>query len=112
MKQDLNGGLNPFVLAAILLRSLKMQYKEVKRCILEVDESKLTVAMLEQLIKFMPEPDTLAQMADLKDQYEDLAESEQFLVEVKQKLVLSKYSLNRYVSFIIMVSYGRAQHRF
>ncbi|KAJ8298216.1 hypothetical protein KUTeg_024747 [Tegillarca granosa] len=65
---------------SILLGSIKVPYKELKRRIVEMDEDNLTQAILEQLIKYMPEPEQLNQLASFKDQYDDLAESEQFTV--------------------------------
>ena len=47
-----------------------------------MDESNLSPAIIEQLIKYMPEADKMSQLASLKDNYNDLAESEQFGVKV------------------------------
>ncbi|ELU08897.1 hypothetical protein CAPTEDRAFT_225699 [Capitella teleta] len=63
---------------SILLGSIKVPYDEIKRRILEMDESHLTVAMLEQLLKYMPEADKMKQLSGMKDQYDTMAESEQF----------------------------------
>ncbi|KFM59584.1 Protein diaphanous, partial [Stegodyphus mimosarum] len=46
--------------------------------ILRVDEEQLTDAMLQQLIRYMPEPEQLARLEQFKDQYNELAEAEQF----------------------------------
>ena len=73
------------MIVAILLGSIKVPYEEIKRRVLELDEEKLTVAMIEQLIKYMPPPDQMKKLAELKDDYKDLAESEQFAVQVRQK---------------------------
>jgi len=70
------------LLAAILLGSIKVQYTELKRWIVEVDEEKLEVSQLEQLIRYMPEPEQMSQLAALKDEYETLSEAEQFGVVV------------------------------
>ncbi len=70
------------VLAAILLGSIKVPYPEIKRRILEIDDANLTEAMIEQLIKYMPEPEQMSQLASLKDEYDSLAEPEQFGVIV------------------------------
>lgn len=59
-----------------------MPFSEIKRRILEVDEENLNTAIIEQLIRYMPEPEQMKQIASLKDQYQDLAEPEQFAVEV------------------------------
>lgn len=63
---------------AILLGSIKVPYEEIKRRIVEMDEEKLDVAVVEQLIKYLPEPEQMKQLASLKDDYDGLAESEQF----------------------------------
>ena len=68
--------------SAILLGSVKVPYGEIKRRILEVDEENLSSAMVEQLLKYMPDPDSMNQLAGLKDEYKDLAEPEQFCVTV------------------------------
>ncbi len=47
-----------------------------------MDDENLTVAMLEQLIKYMPEQEQISQLAALKDEYDMLAEPEQFGVVV------------------------------
>lgn len=67
---------------AILLGSIKVPYKEIKRRILAIDDENLSEAMLEQLLKYMPTPEQMNQIASMKDQYNDLAEPEQFAVEV------------------------------
>lgn len=73
---------NLFAAAAILLGSIKTPYEEIKRRIVEVDEEKLPPAVLEQLVKYLPPPDTMGALAELKDQYNELAEAEQFAVVV------------------------------
>lgn len=59
-----------------------MPFSEIKRRILEVDEENLNTAIIEQLLRYMPEPEQMKQIASLKDQYQDLADPEQFAVEV------------------------------
>ena len=76
------------LLSAILLGSIKVPYAELKRRIVEVDEEKLDVAQLEQLIRYMPEPEQMKQLAALKDEYDSLAEAEQFGVIVRSSLLL------------------------
>ena len=61
---------------------MKVPYDELTRRIVEVDEEQLTAQLVEQLIKYMPEPKQISQLAQLKDQYDDLAEPEQFCVKV------------------------------
>uniref|UniRef100_A0A8C0XHB1 Diaphanous related formin 1 n=1 Tax=Castor canadensis TaxID=51338 RepID=A0A8C0XHB1_CASCN len=62
----------------IFLGSFRMPYQEIKNVILEVNEAVLTESMIQNLIKQMPEPEQLKMLSELKDEYDDLAESEQF----------------------------------
>ena len=71
-----------FFFLAIFLGSLKVPYEELRRRVVEVDESQLSAEMLEQLLKFMPEPEQMQALAQLKDEFDSLAESEQFCVVV------------------------------
>jgi len=64
-------------------------YSELKRRIIEVDEEKLEVAQLEQLIRYMPDPKQMKQLAALKNDYDMLSESEQFCVVVRNALLLN-----------------------
>lgn len=68
--------------SAILLGSIKVPYEEIKRRIIEIDDEHLDVAQIEQLIKYMPEPEQMKQLAGLKDEYDTLSEPEQFAVVV------------------------------
>ncbi|KAM5299883.1 protein diaphanous homolog 1 isoform 2-T2 [Ctenodactylus gundi] len=63
---------------SIFLGSFRMPYQEIKNVILEVNEAVLTESMIQNLIKQMPEPEQLKLLSELKDEYDDLAESEQF----------------------------------
>ncbi|KAM5214044.1 protein diaphanous homolog 1 [Hipposideros larvatus] len=63
---------------SIFLGSFRMPYQEIKNVILEVNEAVLTESMIQNLIKQMPEPEQLKMLSELKDEYNDLAESEQF----------------------------------
>ncbi|KAI0214816.1 diaphanous related formin [Lamellibrachia satsuma] len=65
---------------SILLGSIKIPYEEIKRRIIEVDEDKLSVALIEQLLKYMPLPEQMTQLTALKDKYDELSEPEQFTV--------------------------------
>jgi len=80
-----NGSVNIFgiiVNLAILLGSIKVPYEEIKRWIIEMDEEKLNVGIIEQLIKYLPEPEQMKQLAGLKDEVASLADPEQFGVMV------------------------------
>ncbi|XP_059150637.1 protein diaphanous homolog 2-like isoform X2 [Physella acuta] len=73
---DMKSGQN----LSILLASIKIPYTEIKRRIVSIDEANLTAAMLEQLIKYMPEPEEMKKLSELKEDYSELAEPEQFAV--------------------------------
>ncbi|KAJ7338062.1 hypothetical protein JRQ81_010594 [Phrynocephalus forsythii] len=67
---------------SIFLGSFRMPYEEIKNAILEVNEAVLTESMVQNLIKLMPEPDKLKMIAELKEEYSELAEPEQFGVVI------------------------------
>ncbi|KYO39332.1 diaphanous-like protein 2 isoform A [Alligator mississippiensis] len=67
---------------SIFLGSFRMPYEEIKNVILEVNEAVLTESMVQNLIKQMPEAEQLKMLSELKDEYSDLAESEQFGVVI------------------------------
>ena len=47
-----------------------------------MDEDLLTPQIIEQLIKYMPQPNQMSQLAELKAEYKTMAEPEQFGVVV------------------------------
>lgn len=63
---------------SIYLGSYRMPYEEIKNVILEVNEKVLNEAMVSNLIKQLPEGEQLQRLAEFKDEYNDLAEPEQF----------------------------------
>nr|XP_023698655.1 protein diaphanous homolog 1 isoform X2 [Paramormyrops kingsleyae] len=63
---------------SIFLGSFRLPYEEIKNVILEVNEKVLTESMVQNLLKQLPEQEQLNVLAEMKDDYEDLAESEQF----------------------------------
>uniref|UniRef100_A0A8C6Y8I4 Diaphanous related formin 2 n=1 Tax=Naja naja TaxID=35670 RepID=A0A8C6Y8I4_NAJNA len=63
---------------SIFLGSFRMPYEEIKHIILGVDEAKLSEALIQNLVKNLPEQKELNALAELKNEYEDLCESEQF----------------------------------
>ncbi|XP_009702702.1 PREDICTED: protein diaphanous homolog 2-like, partial [Cariama cristata] len=62
----------------IFLGSFRLPYEEIKNIILEVDEEKLSESLIQNLVKNLPEQKELNALAELKDEYNDLAEPEQF----------------------------------
>lgn len=63
---------------SIFLGSFRMPYEEIKTVILEVNEKVLTESMVQNLLKQLPEPEQLSVLGEMKDEYNDLAEAEQF----------------------------------
>uniref|UniRef100_A0A667Y729 Diaphanous related formin 1 n=1 Tax=Myripristis murdjan TaxID=586833 RepID=A0A667Y729_9TELE len=63
---------------SIFLGSFRLPYEEIKNVILEVNEKVLTESMVQNLIKQLPEAEQLSVLGDMKDEYDDLAEAEQF----------------------------------
>ncbi|XP_030000977.1 protein diaphanous homolog 1 isoform X2 [Sphaeramia orbicularis] len=63
---------------SIFLGSFRLPYEEIKNAILEVNEKILTESMVQNLIKQLPAPEQLSVLGEMKDEYDDLAESEQF----------------------------------
>lgn len=71
-----------FFSSVILLGSVKISAQDMQRYILRIDEEQLTDAILQQLIKNMPEPDQLSRLEQYKEHYNELAEAEQFALTV------------------------------
>ncbi|XP_040180962.1 protein diaphanous homolog 2 isoform X2 [Rana temporaria] len=63
---------------SIFLGSFRMPYDEIKNIILEVDEEKLSESLIQNLVKNLPEQKELTALSQLKSEYEDLCEPEQF----------------------------------
>ncbi|XP_053091458.1 protein diaphanous homolog 2 isoform X3 [Pangasianodon hypophthalmus] len=63
---------------SIFLGSFRMPYDEIRDVVLQVDEEKLSEALIQNLIKNLPEQKELSALAELKSEYEELCESEQF----------------------------------
>ncbi|XP_077464779.1 protein diaphanous homolog 1 isoform X2 [Stigmatopora argus] len=63
---------------SIFLGSFRLPYEEIKSCVLEVNEKVLTESLVQNLIKQLPAPEQLSELAAMKDEYDDLAEAEQF----------------------------------
>lgn len=63
---------------SIFLGSFRLPYEEIKNAVMEVNEKIVTESMIQNLIKQLPSDDHLRQLGEMKDEYDDLAESEQF----------------------------------
>uniref|UniRef100_A0A8D2JQW1 Protein diaphanous homolog 2 n=1 Tax=Sciurus vulgaris TaxID=55149 RepID=A0A8D2JQW1_SCIVU len=63
---------------SIFLGSYRMPYEDIKNIILEVNEDMLSEALIQNLVKHLPEQKVLNELAQLKNEYDDLCEPEQF----------------------------------
>uniref|UniRef100_A0A4X2K7I4 Diaphanous related formin 2 n=1 Tax=Vombatus ursinus TaxID=29139 RepID=A0A4X2K7I4_VOMUR len=63
---------------SIFLGSYRMSYEDIKNIILEVNEDMLSESLIHNLVKNLPEQKELSALAQLKDEYADLCEPEQF----------------------------------
>ncbi|XP_077388973.1 protein diaphanous homolog 1-like [Festucalex cinctus] len=63
---------------SIFLGSFRLPYEEISNCVLEVNEKVLTESLVQNLIKQLPSPEQLSVLGEMKDEYDDLAEAEQF----------------------------------
>ncbi|XP_066556280.1 protein diaphanous homolog 1 [Amia ocellicauda] len=63
---------------SIVLANFKLPFDKIKQAILEMNEEILTETRVENLLKLLPRAEELSQLAELKDQYDDLDPSEQF----------------------------------
>ncbi|XP_028378234.1 protein diaphanous homolog 2 isoform X2 [Phyllostomus discolor] len=63
---------------SIFLGSYRMPYEDIKNIILEVNEDMLSEALIQNLVKHLPEQKALNELAQLKNEYNDLCEPEQF----------------------------------
>ncbi|NXU19551.1 DIAP3 protein, partial [Pardalotus punctatus] len=63
---------------SIFLGSFRVPYEEIKKMILEVDETQLSESMIQNLIKHLPEQEQLNALSKFKNEYNNLSEPEQF----------------------------------
>ncbi|XP_053057406.1 protein diaphanous homolog 2 isoform X1 [Acinonyx jubatus] len=63
---------------SIFLGSYRMPYEDIKNIILEVNEDMLSEALIQNLVKHLPEQKVLCELAQLRNEYHDLSEPEQF----------------------------------
>ncbi|XP_034064013.1 protein diaphanous homolog 2 isoform X5 [Gymnodraco acuticeps] len=78
---------------SIFLGSFRLPYEEIRDIVLEVDEERLSESLIQNLIKNLPEQKELNALAELKGEYEELVESEQFGI-VMSSLKLLRPRLN------------------
>ena len=67
--------------AALLLGSLRMDFADIRKLVLSVDE-KISEQIIEQLIKYLPSKDEMMQLLAFKDKINDLSDAERFGVIV------------------------------
>ncbi|XP_054829401.1 protein diaphanous homolog 3 [Eublepharis macularius] len=65
---------------SIFLGSFRVPYEEIKIMILEIDETQLSESILQNLIKYLPDPKQLGELSKLKSEYNNLSEPEQFAI--------------------------------
>ncbi|XP_045573943.1 protein diaphanous homolog 2 isoform X3 [Salmo salar] len=76
---------------SIFLGSFRLPYEEIRDIVLEVDEGRLSESLIQNLIKNLPEQKELSALAELKNEYEELCEPEQFgIVMSSVKLLRSR----------------------
>ncbi|XP_061690208.1 protein diaphanous homolog 2 isoform X4 [Syngnathoides biaculeatus] len=63
---------------SIFLGSFRLPYEEIRDIVLQVDEERLSESLIQNLIRNLPEQNELSSLAELKSEYEELVESEQF----------------------------------
>ncbi|XP_037531130.1 protein diaphanous homolog 2 [Nematolebias whitei] len=63
---------------SIFLGSFRLPYEEIRDIVLQVDEERLSESLIQNLIKNLPEQKELSALAELKGEYDELVESEQF----------------------------------
>uniref|UniRef100_A0A673U5M0 Protein diaphanous homolog 2 n=1 Tax=Suricata suricatta TaxID=37032 RepID=A0A673U5M0_SURSU len=63
---------------SIFLGSYRMPYEDIKNIILEVNEDMLNETLIQSLVKHLPDQKVLCELAQLRNEYHDLCEPEQF----------------------------------
>ncbi|CAB1428144.1 unnamed protein product [Pleuronectes platessa] len=63
---------------SIFLGSFRLPYEQIKDAVLEVNEKILTESLVQNLVKQLPSTEQLSTLGEMKDEYDDLAEAEQF----------------------------------
>ncbi|OXB66548.1 hypothetical protein ASZ78_013534, partial [Callipepla squamata] len=93
---------------SIFLGSLRMPYKEIRKVILEINEEKLTETFVQSIMKNLPEQEVINAIVAFRDEYDDLPESEQFIIvmnsvkmlKARLKAILFKLSFEEHVNNI------------
>lgn len=70
----------------IMLKTLKAEPNEISRWLIECNSDRLTLVILEQLEKFLPEDKLIVKYQELKENIDELDMSEKFLVVVRTTL--------------------------
>lgn len=76
--QNSNYYLN-FILGGALKH---ISYEDLRKCIQRCDTSVLTENLLQALIQYIPAPDQLNRLKEFENEYENLAEAEQFAISI------------------------------
>ncbi len=67
---------------ALILGSMRMDFNDIRKLLLTMDEEKMTELLVEQFVKYLPSKDELIQLGALKDKYDELSDAEKFGVVV------------------------------
>ena len=59
-----------------------ISYEAFRSCILQCDTSVLTESLLQTLVQYLPAPDQFTKLSQFKEEYEDLAEPEKFVLSL------------------------------
>ena len=59
-----------------------ISYEAFRSCILQCDTSVLTESLLQTLVQYLPAPDQFTKLSQFKEEYEDLAEPEKFVLRL------------------------------
>lgn len=59
-----------------------MDFAEIRKLVLSVNDEKITEQLIEQLIKYMPNKEEMMQLVSYKDKINDLSDAEKFGVIV------------------------------
>jgi len=70
-------------LSLVLGGALKyISYSELRKCIMQCDTSVLTENLLQSLVQYLPTPDQFTKLREYTEEYDSLAEAEQFAISL------------------------------
>ncbi len=66
-----------------------MNFDDIRKLVLSVDDEKITEQVVEQLIKYLPNREEMMQLTTFKDKINDLSDAEKFGVIVSAVFALA-----------------------